>query len=157
MKFENDDIQLDGLARLTHAINMKNPPHIEVGIISASARDDGQSNAEIGAAHEYGVPAHNLASRSFLRMPLINHLQDEMESSGLIAEKQLKQVIETGTIRPWLDQIAITAKRTVLKAFETEGWGTWKPWVDPDYTNNAMMILHDTGQLEGAQDAQVVD
>lgn len=158
MRFENDTIELNGLAQLTKALKSKNPPHIEVGIISKNNRTDSKSgNAEIGAAHEYGAPAINLPSRSFLRMSMRDHLQEEMESSGLIGENELKAVIEKGTIRPWLNQVAKIAKRTVLKAFDTEGWGTWKPWADPDYTNNTMMILQDTQQLRDAQDAQVVD
>ena len=157
MRFENDTIKLDGLSQLLKALKSKNAPHINVGIISKDGRTDGKSgNAEIGAAHEYGAPAIGLPSRSFLRMPMRDHLQEEMDSMGLLGENELKAVVKTGTIMPWLKQVSKIAKRTVLKAFDTEGWGTWAAWKDPNYTNNADMILTDTGQLRDSIDTEIV-
>ncbi len=157
MRFENDDIKLDGLARLTKALKIKNPPHINVGILGTKGERNGKgmSNAAIGAVHEYGSPARNIPSRSFLRMPLQDHLQDKMEASGALNQKVLEEVVKAGSIMPWLEKIKLLAKATVIEAFETAGWGKWARWKDPNYKNNAMMILHDTGQLQDAQDAEI--
>lgn len=156
--FENDNIQLDGMAKLTRAIKDRRPPHIEIGIIEDSPRKDGESsNAEIGAAHEYGAPQRGLPVRSWLRMPLKDHLQEKMEEDQLLNEKSTKEVMKLGTIRPWMEAVKVSAIATVLKAFGNAGWGTWQPWKDPNYTNNTGEILQDTQQLKNSVDAKVVD
>ncbi len=176
LRFEPDSIDLNGLAQLTKALKITSPPHIEVGIIGTKGEREGSvSNATIGAAHEYGAPAINLPCRSFLRMPIKDHLQSEMEESGLLGEAELKAVVKTGTIMPWLEQIKILALGTVLKAFASNGFGTWAPWKQnysrkivkgvygpsrialKPYTNKTGMILQDTQQLMGAQDAEIVN
>lgn len=158
MRFEPDDINLEGLDKLVKALKVKNPPHIELGIIGTKAerKGDGPSDAQIGAAHEYGAPAINLPPRSFLRMPMIDHFPNKLESSGAIGEAEFKEVVKTGSIIPWMHKIKILALETVIEGFMTQGWGTWDKWKDPNYENNANMILQDTGQLLDAQDAKIV-
>ncbi|HVN66740.1 MAG TPA: hypothetical protein VMT55_00080 [Candidatus Sulfotelmatobacter sp.] len=158
-RFEPDEIELEGLAQLTKALKIQNPPHILVGVLTDNPREKGPSNAVIGATHEYGSPALGIPSRSWLRMALRDHLQELMESWGLIGENELKAVVKSGSIGPWLEKIKLLAKAVVLMGFDTQGWGTWKRW-SKAYARRKKrgtdnMILDDTGQLRGAVDAEI--
>jgi hypothetical protein len=96
-----------------------------VGILGrTNARNDaGETNATIGARHEFGL---GVPQRSFLRMPIEVRLQKEIKASGLITPKSIKEIIETGTLRPMLEKIAIVGERCVLLAFDSEGFGKWQ-------------------------------
>lgn len=153
--FEPDTVKIDGLDKLLKALKGK-PPVARVGILSGKdARKEGPGNAEIGAAHEYGVPSRGLPARSFLRMPLSERLGPTMESSGLLGPEETKEVLKSGTVVPWLKKVAVVAEGVVREAFETQGFGKWKPWKDPNYTNNAMQVLVDTGQLKNSITSEV--
>ena len=161
MRFEPDEVKLEGLEKLVKALKIKNPPKIHLGIVGTKAeRSGGTSNAEIGAAHEYGSVKHNLPARSFLRMPISEKLDESLKDAGMTDEGTLRKVIADGSIMPWLEKIRIVAKAIVLEAFATEGFGRWRKW-SSSYekrkkkgTDNK--ILDDTGQLKGAIDAVIV-
>lgn len=158
MRFDPDEINLQGLEQLTRALKVKNPPHIEIGIIEPTSRENGKAdNASIGAAHEYGAPEHNLPSRSWLRMPLTDHLQDEMETDGLLSEETTKKVISDGSVLPWLEKVKKSALAVVKKAFTSNGFGKWKE-LTPRYAKRKKVnqILVETGQLRDSVDAKVV-
>lgn len=156
MRFDNDEVELNGLSQLMKALGDKNAPHIEIGVINDNPRGKGPSNAQIGAAHEYGAPARNLPSRSWLRMPLKDHLQEKMESDGLLSESTTKEVIKLGSVLPWMKQVSISALATVKEAFATDGYGTWAEWITPGYTSQTGQILDDTGKLKNSVDSKVV-
>jgi phage gpG-like protein len=40
-------------------------------------------------------------------------------------------------------------------AFDTQGYGKWPDWKNPNYTNNANQVLVDTGQLVGSITSEV--
>lgn len=158
MRFDPDEINLEGLAQLTRALQVKNPPHIEIGIIEPTSRQEGKAdNASIGAAHEYGAPEHNLPARSWLRMPLTDHLQNEMETNGLLSEETSKKVVAEGNILPWLEKVKISALAVVKKAFASNGFGKWKD-LTPHYAKRKKVnqILVETGQLRESVAAKVV-
>jgi hypothetical protein len=180
--FGPDEIELSGLERLTKALKVQDPPVIHVGILENASRHGAESsylmgirlakkastkikrilgisklpsNADIGAVHEYGAPAKGIPSRSWLRMPLTDHLQEEMERQGLLGEEELSQVIASGSIMPWLKKVEVAALRTVKMAFFTQGWGKWQKWKS-GYTSNTGMILQDTKQLIEHVDTEIV-
>lgn len=103
-------------------------PQARVGILGDSAKPGKRANSEnatIGAKHEYGQDG--LPVRSFLRMPLQTQLQAELERSGAFKKDALKRVVKDGSILQWMRNIAFTAEAVVLKAFDTGGFGNWKP------------------------------
>lgn len=119
-----------------------------VGILGgANARNDGTTNAQVGAAHEFGTT--KLPMRSFLRVPLTEHLEKRMESSGAIDADILSHVIKEGSVLPWLTKVAHLAVDVVLGAFDSGGYGKWKGWA-PGYSNNTGMILVDSQQLRNS-------
>ena len=84
-----------------------------------------QTNAEIGIAHEFGT--EKLPIRSFLRVPLADNLQTYLEKSGAFNKSTLRTVVKEGSVREWVQKIAITAEAVIADAFDTGGFGKWKP------------------------------
>ncbi len=143
------EIKTKGLDKLLKALNAKMPV-ARVGILGDSnarnSKDGSNSNATVGAAHEFGTS--ELPIRSFLRVPISEHLSKKMESSGALDKQVLKQVIAEGTVVPWLKKIATLAEGIVLEAFDTSGFGKWKPSNMDDKKNHQTLV--ETGQLRNA-------
>lgn len=99
---------------------------VRVGVLGGknARKGSGPSNAEIGAAHEFGTT--NLPVRSFLRMPLSEQLPKELEKEGIFNEKDINAIIKEESLRKFANKIGVIAVRTVLMAFDTTGFGTWK-------------------------------
>ncbi len=83
------------------------------------------TNAEIGALHEFG--GKNTEKRSWLRIPLNDHLKAFLEKAGLFDKSALDRVIKSGSLVPWVQKIAVSALDVVLEGFATGGFGKWKP------------------------------
>ncbi len=113
---------------------------------------EGGTNASIGALHEFG--GAKMPQRSFLRVPIAEHLQKELESSGAFDKDTLIQVVKDGWFVPWLEKIAIIAEKIVGEAFDTGGFGKWPKW-SQGYTNNTGQILVDTQQLRNSITSEV--
>lgn len=122
----NWPIELDGLKRVLKAL--KGEDHVvHIGILGAntSRRGSVSNNATIGVCHEYGT--ETLPIRSFLRMPLSDHLQEYLEKEGALKPDTIKEIIKTATLIPWMKKIGVTAEKVVADAFATGGFGEWKP------------------------------
>lgn len=149
-EFDDDTVNVRGLEKLLKALKAK-PPSSRVGIIGSPPREkkDGEksapTNAEVGATHEFGTSTHPV--RSFLRVPISENLQKEMQARGLLNKDTLAEVIKLGSILPWMTEVALSAEACVLDAFDTGGNGKWPAWKTPNYTNNAGQLLVDTHQL----------
>lgn len=107
---------------------------------------DASTNAAIGAIHEFGIPG-KMPVRSFLRVPIAEHLNKELENSKAFSDEEMKNVIKEGSTGPWLQRIGILAEKIVMTAFETGGYGKWPKW-KKGYENNTGDILVDTQQLK---------
>lgn len=128
-------------------------PQIRVGIMAGKAgRKDGSSNAAIGAKHEYG--GDGMPIRSFLRMPLSEHLNQKLEASGAFKEVTLREVIRLGSILPWCQKLAITAEGVVQEAFATGGFGKWKP-SDMRFKKNHQTLV-ESQQLRDSITSEVI-
>ncbi len=170
---DDTTINVAGLESLLKALKQK-APVARVGILGDSPRQEaphvvsgasierrtkgttnGPTNAEIGAAHEYGT--NRVPQRSFLRVPITDNLQKYMENSGALDEDTMKAVIKSGTVTPWLKKVSALAKTIVLDAFDTGGFGKWASWKSGSYTNNTGNILVDTTQLRDSITDEVSD
>ncbi len=148
-------------------------PRARVGILGASAirgnqaakpgkslnaanarpkKIDFTTNAAIGAIHEFG--GKNMPQRSFLRVPIAEHLQKKMENAGAFSKEELKEVVKSGSVLPWVKKIAVLAEGIVAEAFATGGYGKW-PAHAPGYTNAGNRLLVDTGQLRDSITSEV--
>lgn len=153
-------LEIKGLNQLIKSMKGKLPT-CRIGILGDESRTGKGSkvptNAEIGAVHEFGAPSKGIPQRSFLRMPLTEHLEKEMESSGLLDKETLAEVVKQGSIKPWLEKIAVVSEGVVLDAFETKGGGKWPPWKNPSYTNEGGTLLVDSQQLRNSVTSKVGD
>ncbi len=153
-----DDIEMNtkGLDQLIKAFK-GDLPKARVGILgSKGARTDskiGSTNASIGAIHEFGTST--MPQRSFLRVPLAEHLQKKMESSGAFDKSVLAQVIKQGSVLEWMKKMAVLAESIVAEAFATKGFGKWPAWRTAGYTNKGNTLLVDTGQLRDSITSEV--
>jgi hypothetical protein len=152
-------LNVEGLDKLLKALK-SDMPTARVGILGekntrSSKGGSAPTNAEIGAAHEFGAPARGLPQRSFLRVPLSENLQKKMESSGALDQDVMKAVLKQGTVIPWLKKIAVLAEGIVSEAFDTGGFGKWPKWKSPNYSNNANQLLVDTAQLRNSITSEV--
>lgn len=119
------------------SVNAKNgmpKGHIEVA-----------TNADVGAIHEFG--GEKMPQRSFLRMPITEKLQKELENSNAFTEDTLKEVVKQGSFLPWLYDLAALAEKIISDAFDTGGFGKW-PKTKTE--NNTGMTLVDTQQLRNS-------
>lgn len=153
---ETIELNTKGLDQLVRALKGK-LPQVRVGILGSKSNrgnaKDGQTNASIGAEHEFG--SSRMPVRSFLRMPISTFLNKKMENSGAFDEDVLRDVVKQATIVPWLKKVAVLAEAIVQEAFDTSGWGQWPKWRNPNYRNGNNRILDDTGQLRDSITSEV--
>lgn len=147
-----------GLDKLLKAFKGKLPV-ARVGILGAkNARSQGKarSNATVGAAHEFGT--ESVPQRSFLRIPIADHLNQYLEKAGAFKPEVLKEVVSEGTLVPWLKKIGIVAEAVVLDGFNTGGFGRWWPLSQKTVQrkkNN--QILVETQQLRNSITSDVIE
>ena len=155
MSDEDTTLNIRGLEQVLKALKGKQPI-CRVGVLGGKARDSKggnatKTNAEIGAAHEFGTEV--LPQRSFLRVPISDNLDKAMENSGALDKKVLDEIIKSGSVAPWLKKIAALAEGIVLEAFATGGFGKWKP-SDMTYKKNAQTLV-ETHQLRDSITSEV--
>lgn len=147
MSDDADELKTKGLDALLKAL--KNElPRVRVGILGkGNAREGGgPSNAFIGAMHEFGTTV--LPVRSFLRVPITEHLEKEMKAAGAFTKETAVAVIKAGTMVPWLKKIGVLAEGIVQKAFASSGFGAWPP---SDMTRKKVhMTLIESQQLRNS-------
>ena len=150
-------LDVSGLDKMIKAMRI-DPPKIRVGILGDSAvrkPEDGEkqtpSNAEIGTFHEFGTST--LPQRSFLRVPIAEHLQEKMRKAGFTNRDYVKETIASGTLIPFAQAIAAIAENCVQEAFDTGGYGKWKP-SNMDNKDNAQTLV-ETSQLRGSITSEV--
>lgn len=174
MSDEAFTLEVKGLDQLLKALKAR-PPVARIGILGDNPRNKAPAevsyetvsrmkvspkgasshaptNAEVGAAHEFGTTS--LPQRSFLRIPLSDHLEKEMERTGELDKDVLANVVKQGSVLPWLEKIAILGEGIVAGAFESGGYGKWAPW-KKGYSNNTGDVLVDTQQLRNSITSEV--
>jgi len=146
-------IKTEGLDKLLKALGAKMPT-ARVGVLgdkNVRSTKGATSNATVGAAHEFGTS--KLPMRSFLRVPITEHLQAKMEAAGALDKQVLRQVIALGSVLPWLQKIAVIAEGIVGEAFDTGGFGKWPPSM-MDYKKNHQTLV-ETQQLRNSITSEV--
>lgn len=147
--FELNTKTLDGVLKALK----ENMSRVRVGILGGKVTRSSSkaNNATIGAVHEFGNATH--PQRSFLRVPISEHLGKELESHGAFTEDALKRVVREKSLKPWLERIGDVALKIVSDAFDTGGFGKWPKWKHPEErakNSNAGMLLVDTTQLRNS-------
>lgn len=123
-----DTFQIKGLESLIKALSDPRAPVACIGVLgNKSARGGGPTNADVGAAHEFGAPSRNLSIRSWLRAPLISQMQNAVNRAGATRPQVIQQILKEGTFRPWVEKIGILGLSVVAEGFNTGGFGEWPP------------------------------
>lgn len=105
--------------------------YVKVGIIGSKAKaqhkNTNLTNAELGAIHEFGKGYQ--PQRSFLEMPLkmkfnFNTNQNLKE----LKKKSFNLLFVKRKPREFFNALGQVAHDIIIGAFETNGYGAWKPW-----------------------------
>ena len=142
-----------GLNKLIKSVVNDSNTSVKVGIIGekAGSRDDGEmSNAEIGFIHEFGNKTHPM--RSFLRFPILLKLKDKIEKNSVSKDGEIN-------FKFTMYQIGLLAESVIDEAFETRGFGLWKPSQKHhgiDEMGEFRSTLVDTSQLRDSISSEVV-
>ena len=143
---ESIEINTKNLDKLLKAFKGKLPV-AKVGILKDTAARSGDlNNPTIGAKHEFGLDG--MPVRSFLRMPIIEKLSNELMTSGAIDDLNIKKVIQGGTILPWIKSLGALGVKIVLDAFSTGGFGKWP--ASNMSRKKVKQTLVETGQLRNS-------
>lgn len=108
--------------------------------------DSGLTIAQVGAAHEYGVPGKGIPRRSFLREPIIN---DQKNINKLIKTKFSAIAENRLSADRALHQLGQYGERISKKSFTSNNWEALKPATIEAKGNKANPLI-DTGQLRGS-------
>lgn len=128
-----------------------------VGILGSKAsaeHGEGMTNVEIGSIHEFGSISRNIPARSFLRIPLEEHIWEWVKKN----KDKYEKLIETSSVEKWYVALGFEAERIVDEAFTTSGYGKWKPLKPITIRRKgSAMPLIDTGQLRASITSQVIN
>lgn len=152
---DDDTVQIDDKALKDFIKALSGSlPVARVGILGsngARGTADGLTNAEVGASHEFGTSI--LPMRSFLRMPLTNHLGKALLDAGAFTAVTLREVIRSKTVLPWVQKMAIVGEAVVKEGFATGGYGEWRPSNMAYKTNHQTLV--ETHQLRDSIASEV--
>lgn len=147
--FELNDRNLNQLIKALSG----NMPVAKLGVIGSKKRKDSvDTNAAIGAKHEFG--ADGMPIRSWLRMPLTDYYQKYLDKADTFTEETLKEILKTRSFVPFVEKLAIVGEGIIADGFDTGGFGKWPKW-SGGYTNNTGSVLVDTQQLRNSVTSEV--
>jgi hypothetical protein len=117
---EGDFSQLENLIGA-----LKEKHYVDIGVFGTGITIEGRPVAEYGAYNEFGSisrPDHP-PKRSFIRMPL----QTKQDKIGQYVKKHAQAHMEKADIKAILEDIGHGGVSAIQEAFDTRGFGTWKP------------------------------
>jgi hypothetical protein len=101
---------------------LKKPMWVDIGILGeGKVTEDGQTIAEIGAQHEFGVISRRVPERSFIRLGL------NMRKSQIMKAAQNQFAQDPTNPKAVFTAIGIEGEAAIKEAFQTSGFGTWAP------------------------------
>lgn len=131
---------------------------VKVGILSGSKQrnTEGVKNVDLAVTHELGSKSKRIPARSFLRMP-VEHSTAFMVKSIMKRKKTIEKEMSRGNLEEFAKTVGIVAEQVIQTAFETRGFGQWKPNSPKTIEKKGSASpLIDTGQLRGAILSKVI-
>ena len=163
MKIGKDKFNMKGLEELERILKTQGAT-VKVGILGDSGSregdggsdqeedDDAIDNAGIGLIHEFGT--ENIPERSWLRMPLIEKFESKLDDAGAFNKKTIEKVIREKSSVTMFKKIGIIAEECIQEAFDTGGFGKWKPSNFSLKKNEQTLV--ETQQLRDSVTSEVV-
>jgi hypothetical protein len=155
-------LNVKGLDQLIKALKAK-VPSTKVGILGQKSsrgisfpknpktKVQNLNNAEVGAFHEFGTS--KTPQRSFLRVPISENLEKYMERAGFLSKDVFDATLKAGSIVPYMKKLAVLAEGIVKEAFDTAGFGKWKPSIMDQ--KKVKQTLVETQQLRNSITSEV--
>lgn len=163
MKFGSDSFDSSGLEDVIKLLK-KSKLNIKIGILGGDSdrteENDSEDskevkeypdNATIGMWHELGN--EHLPSRSWLRMPLSTMLAKKLKASGAFDKKTMDEVLKEKSFEKYAKKIGIAGEECIQEAFDTGGFGKWKP-SDMSGKKNEQTLV-ETQQLRNSVTSEV--
>lgn len=100
--------------------------YVDVGILGENAQktsEGGETIGSYGAKNEFGSVAEHIPKRSFIQMP-IETRQSQIQAE---VEPRMAKHLQAGDVAGIFVDIGISAEGVIQDAFDTHGFGTWKP------------------------------
>lgn len=144
-----------GFAKLRKQLHDLQTYKAEVGLFENTAfrkpgRGEITNNISLGFEHEFGNPETRLPERSFLRMPLMDHMGEVLKFDWL------RRIRATG-VKSAVKLLGVLGEETVQEAFATGGFGQWAPLRPRTIKRKgSSRILIDSAQLRKAVTSRVV-
>ncbi len=163
IKYDNRKIQ-----KLIKTLIQEGIPQVKVGIIGQSLRKDGQTNAQIGAKHELGLEekkkiakagaerefgSSQAVQRSFLRQPITDNLGKYIKKSRAFNPEMLKLIVNQSSFVLIPRTLGVVAETIVQDAFDSGGFGKWKP-SNMEYKTNHQTLV-ETKQLRQSISSEI--
>lgn len=133
-----------------------------VGIMGDKATEtheysDNETNASIGAKHEFGSYSDNIPQRSFLYEPL----KEKFEKEVMKEAKKFTDCLVSNNIKKFFVNLGLKAEQIVSDAFSTGGFGKWAPISSKTLAKRHKNTtdakpLTDTGQLARSISSEVI-
>lgn len=154
---DKNEVRFD-LSQLNDFAKTLGKTHIlKVGIQGAknARKTGGISNAEVGAAHEFGSYIHKVPMRSFLRMPLHSKAPKILAE---VAKHALDYLTKPNGMVGLLKSLGAECVGQISDAFQSRGFGTWaalRPNTVANKIQNNPQPLINTRQLSRSITAKV--
>jgi hypothetical protein len=135
-------------------------PRAKVGVLGKESDRGGNlvkyaediTNADVGLKHEFGT--ENLPQRSFLRIPITEHLQKFLNKSGAFSTDALKEIMQARSFEPFIRKLGVVGESIVLEGFDSGGFGKWKP-SNMKFKKNHQTLV-ETQQLRNSIASEVI-
>ena len=144
-----------GFAKLRKQLHDLQTYKAQVGLFENTAfrkpgRGEITDNPSLGLEHEFGNPMTNLHPRSFLQMPLEQHMGEVLKFDWL------RRIRATG-VKSAVKLLGVLGEETVQEAFATGGFGQWPALKEETIRRKgSSRILIDSAQLRKAVTSRVV-
>lgn len=148
-------LSLGPLEALRQQVKLLGPMRVKVGVLSRTdARKEGTiNNATLGAIHEFGSIEAGIPARSWLRMPLIQHLPEAIKVLGA---DHWRELVEKQGLVGALKELGFLGEMVVDDAFATGGFGQWARLKRATIRRKkSAAILIDHGELRQAVTSEV--
>lgn len=122
------------------------------GLRRTTKESSDQTNAQIGAKHEFGSFSEHIPMRSFLRMPLFTRASEIVKEASVGA----LSLIASGQKTKLLARLGIACENAIQLAFATHGFNKWAPdRISTAERKGSGAPLIDTGQLRRSISSKV--
>ena len=144
------------LKKVMKSLTAANGYRVKVGVLAKkNARTGavGESNASIGAIHEFGSYSRNIPQRSFIKMPIVT------KSDEIVKEikRLMQENLEKANLLPLIKKIGVVAEGVIGEAFASGGFVTWDPISSATANKKkSEAILIETSQLQRSITSAVI-